>query len=120
VRCSKGTYIRTLAEDIAAKFGLVGHLTALTRIAIGQYKLAASKTLETVTLQDGLSVYQGLSFMDQVVIKEPFQIKAIMDGKTFIIQHPKSRLLLIDGEQHVLAIYERVEGNMFQSVRGLF
>jgi tRNA pseudouridine55 synthase len=120
VKCSKGTYIRTLAEDIASKFGLVGHLTALTRIAIGQYKLAASKTLETITLQDGLSVYQGLSFMDQVVIKEPFQIKAVMDGKPFIIQHPKSRLLLIDGQQNVLAIYDRSEGNVFKPVRGLF
>ena len=31
VTCSRGTYIRTLAEDIALRMGTVGHLTALTR-----------------------------------------------------------------------------------------
>ena len=120
VRCSKGTYIRTLGEDIAAKFGLVGHLTSLTRIAIGQYKLAAAKTLDQVTSDHKLTVYQALSFIDQVMIKDPIQIKAIMDGKPFMIQHPKPRLLLLDGQQQVLAIYDRFEGHVFKPVRGLF
>ncbi len=120
VRCSKGTYIRTLGEDIAAKFGLVGHLTSLTRIAIGQYKLAAAKTIDQVTTDHKLTVYQALSFIDQVMIKDPVQIKAIMDGKPFMIQHPKPRLLLLDGQQHVLAIYDRFEGHVFKPVRGLF
>jgi tRNA pseudouridine55 synthase len=120
VRCSKGTYIRTLGEDIAAKFGLVGHLTSLTRIAIGQYKLAAAKTIDQVTTDHKLTVYQALSFIDQVMIKDPIQIKAIMDGKPFMIQHPKPRLLLLDGQQHVLAIYDRFEGHVFKPVRGLF
>ncbi len=120
VRCSKGTYIRTLGEDIAAKFGLVGHLTSLTRIAIGQYKLAAAKTIDKVTTDHKLTVYQALSFIDQVMIKDPIQIKAIMDGKPFMIQHPKPRLLLLDGQQQVLAIYDRFEGHVFKPVRGLF
>ena len=120
VRCSKGTYVRTLAEDIASKFGLVGHLTHLTRIAIGQYKLAAAKSLDSIASEHRLSVYQALSFMDQVVVNDPLQIKAIKDGKPFINQHPKHRLLLIDGQQNVLAIYDRFEGNVFKPVRGLF
>lgn len=120
VRCSKGTYIRTLAEDIASKFGMVGHLSSLTRLAVGQYKLAAAKTLDTITVQDRLSVYDALKFMDQVVIKEPTQIKAIMDGKPFIIQHPASRLLLIDSQQQVLAVYDKEAGAVYKSVRGLF
>ena len=35
VRCSKGTYIRTLAHDIGQKLGVGGHLVALRRTAIG-------------------------------------------------------------------------------------
>ncbi|MEN9819468.1 MAG: hypothetical protein RL379_246 [Bacillota bacterium] len=120
VKCSKGTYVRTLAEDIAHKFGLVGHLTHLTRIAIGQYKLAAAKPLDAISIEDRLSVYQALSFMDQVVINDLIQIKAIKDGKPFNHIHPKNRLLLIDGQQNVLAIYDRAEGNIFKPVRGLF
>jgi tRNA pseudouridine55 synthase len=35
VTCSKGTYVRTLGEDIAAALGTVGHLAALRRTSVG-------------------------------------------------------------------------------------
>jgi tRNA pseudouridine55 synthase len=35
VRCSKGTYVRTLGEDIAKALGTVGHLSALRRTDVG-------------------------------------------------------------------------------------
>ena len=37
VRCSKGTYIRTLVEDIARDLGTCGHVSALRRLALGPY-----------------------------------------------------------------------------------
>lgn len=40
VRCSKGTYIRTLVEDIAAALGTVAHVTALRRYGLGPYTSA--------------------------------------------------------------------------------
>lgn len=40
VRCSKGTYVRTLAEDIGAVLGCGAHLTGLRRTAIAHFKLA--------------------------------------------------------------------------------
>lgn len=39
VRCSKGTYIRTLAEDIGQALGCGAHLLALRRLAIGRFSL---------------------------------------------------------------------------------
>jgi len=39
VRCSKGTYIRTLAEDIGAALGCGAHLTGLRRTAIAHFDL---------------------------------------------------------------------------------
>lgn len=45
VRCSKGTYIRTLGEDIGAALGCGGHLTALRRTAIAHFDLQAGYTL---------------------------------------------------------------------------
>jgi len=42
VCCSSGTYIRVLGEDIARALGTCGHLTALVRTAIGEYRLADS------------------------------------------------------------------------------
>ncbi len=46
VRCSKGTYIRTLAEDIGEKLGCGAHLTGLQRTASGPLTLAQAHTLE--------------------------------------------------------------------------
>lgn len=42
VRCSKGTYVRTLAEDIGRMLGCGAHLVALRREAIGEHSIAAA------------------------------------------------------------------------------
>lgn len=46
VSVSKGTYIRTLAEDIGAKLGCGAHVAALRRIKAGQFAEAACVTLD--------------------------------------------------------------------------
>ncbi len=46
VICSKGTYIRTLSEDIGEKLGCGGHVKVLRRILSGDFDLKASVTLE--------------------------------------------------------------------------
>ncbi len=46
VDCSKGTYIRTLAEDIGEKLGCGSHLSALRRTASGPFQLKDSITME--------------------------------------------------------------------------
>ena len=38
VRCSKGTYVRTLVEDMAGALGTVGHVTALRRTQLGPFR----------------------------------------------------------------------------------
>lgn len=38
IKCSKGTYIRTLADDLALELKSAGHLIGLKRTAIGEYK----------------------------------------------------------------------------------
>lgn len=52
VRCSSGTYIRTLAQDIGAALGCGAHLTALTRMASGIFDLAEATTLEHLEAMD--------------------------------------------------------------------
>lgn len=37
VECSKGTYVRSLATDLARELGTLGHVTALRRLAVGPY-----------------------------------------------------------------------------------
>lgn len=46
VHCSKGTYIRTLCEQIAEKLGTVGYMKELKRTQVGEFKIEDSVTIE--------------------------------------------------------------------------
>ncbi|HZJ96703.1 MAG: tRNA pseudouridine(55) synthase TruB [Alcaligenaceae bacterium] len=46
VACSKGTYIRTLAQDIGRALGCYAHLTALRRLSVGDFSLDDAVSLE--------------------------------------------------------------------------
>jgi tRNA pseudouridine55 synthase len=61
VYCSKGTYIRTLAEDIGRSIGCGAHVTALRRCKAGPFTLSAVHTLES--LQE-----QSLDALDALLI----------------------------------------------------
>jgi len=46
--CSKGTYVRTLAEDICVRLGSCGHLRALRRLAVEPFPSVAMVSMEQV------------------------------------------------------------------------
>ncbi|MAX09338.1 MAG: tRNA pseudouridine(55) synthase TruB [Candidatus Marinimicrobia bacterium] len=48
VRCGKGTYIRSLARDIAIEIGTVGHLRSLKRLSIGDFDKKKCKDFEFI------------------------------------------------------------------------
>ena len=48
VECSKGTFIRTLSEDIARAFGMVGTMSFLLRYRVGDFQLTTAHTLEEI------------------------------------------------------------------------
>ena len=49
VTCSKGTYIRTLAQDIGAKLGCGAHLKGLRRLTSGTFDLKDASSLEVLS-----------------------------------------------------------------------
>ena len=48
VACSKGTYVRSLAEDLARALGTVGHVLTLRRVALGPFTESRMHTLEAI------------------------------------------------------------------------
>ena len=46
VECSKGTYIRTLCEDIAQKLGTIGYMKNLIRTRVGSFNIEDSTSIE--------------------------------------------------------------------------
>jgi tRNA pseudouridine55 synthase len=49
VRCSKGTYVRTLAEDIGEALGTCAHLAGLRRTGSGRWRVEAAAALDSLS-----------------------------------------------------------------------
>lgn len=71
VTCSKGTYVRVLAEDIAKALGTVGHLTALRRIQTGDFEIANAITLADFAALDVAARFDKLLAVDACVRSLP-------------------------------------------------
>lgn len=73
VHCSKGTYIRTLAEDIGAVLGTGGHVASLRRTAAGPFDASRMVTLDQLrVMADDLSRLDALLLpMDSALAQWP-------------------------------------------------
>ncbi len=71
VLCSKGTYVRTLAEDISEQLGCGGHLIALRRTGIGEFNLDAAYTLPQLEAMDATQRDACLLPLDRLVQNLP-------------------------------------------------
>jgi len=83
-RCSKGTYIRTLAADIGEYLGCGAHLSFLLRTAVGPYEINDAWLLEEIVKCDDLSsrllpLSSALGELPQVVVK-PEVVRLIANG----------------------------------------
>lgn len=65
VSCSKGTYIRTLAQDIAKKLNTDAYLTKLTRIRAGNFKIE-----DSINIEDALSESSRIRPSDALNLEE--------------------------------------------------
>jgi len=80
VRCSAGTYIRTLSHDIGKKLGCYAHMVRLTRTKVGLFGLGRTLTLEElkVAYEEGslpeklLPLEEALNFLPAIRVKEEY------------------------------------------------
>jgi tRNA pseudouridine55 synthase len=71
VECSKGTYIRTLAEDIGKALDCGGHVELLRRTGVGDLSIAEAYTLESLEALDEDELLQRLLPMDRIISAMP-------------------------------------------------
>jgi len=64
VRCSKGTYIRTLVEDISHDLGCGGHVSMLRRVAAAGYDLKQAISIEQLEVV----AEKGISALDELLL----------------------------------------------------
>ena len=104
VHCSKGTYIRTLLEDIAAAMGQKGTMSALRRTTAGVYTEADAHTLEEIQAAKdaGPEALQAL----MLPVESVFESLPLLVVEPRVEQHlyngcPTSRYPAADGRYRV-------------------
>ena len=100
VRCSKGTYIRTLAADIGEALGCGAHLAALRRTASGALRLADAHTLESLAALD-----------------EAGRDALLLPADTLLADWPEVRLGDEDAGRFLSGLRRRLEANDAPCVR---
>jgi tRNA pseudouridine55 synthase len=84
VSCSKGTYIRVLAEDIGLALGCGAYLKALRRTSTGQFNLSSAHSLEFLA---GLSLVERLNLLVPVdTLLQDVPLLHLNDEHTFRLQ----------------------------------
>ena len=68
VRCSKGTYIRTLCEDIAEKLETIGYMKELQRKSVNQFNIEESILLEEL---ENINVQEKIISIEKVFEDNP-------------------------------------------------
>ena len=71
VYCSKGTYIRTLCEDIAKKLNTIGYMQNLLRIQVGEFNIKDSITLRMENKTDLENIEKNIITIEKIFSKHP-------------------------------------------------
>lgn len=71
VFCSKGTYIRSLAEDIGDALGSCGTVLALRRLEAGVFNIVQAKTIEQLTAMTAQELQNSLIAIDKPLLAYP-------------------------------------------------
>ena len=105
VTCSKGTYVRTIAQDLAKKLQADGHVETLTRLAIGPFSLKNSIPLvqalsilpnQFETLPSFISLECTLQQTFTPLILDSHQVSRLLQGKPLSLAHVLHRDILVD------------------------
>ena len=123
-RVSKGTYIRSLARDIAHALDTVGHVTMLRRVKAGPFTLASSISLDKLAElgqsrqleQALLPLTAGLDDIPALPVT-PDQARALREGRILVGIAAKPGLHLATDASVPVALVELSEGDLRPELR---
>ncbi|KXT29113.1 tRNA pseudouridine(55) synthase [Candidatus Phytoplasma oryzae] len=114
VRVSKGTYIRSLARDIAEKLNTYGCLKKLVRISIGPYSLKRSQTLELISRENLININIFFNHCQKIILNE-YLVKLVKNGiyldkRQIITNNP---FIVLDKNKKWIAYYEPISPHKY-------
>lgn len=80
VECSKGTYIRTLSEDIAQKLGTVGYMEKLTRTKVNEFELEKAVELEELEKDFSILTIEEIFNKNSEIILSEKKLQLFLNG----------------------------------------
>ena len=123
VRCSKGTYIRTLCKDIGQALGCGGCMAALRRVAAGEYPIEKAVLLaELIASQDPgkyLLPVDSMFAQYEAVTLTSNQEKRCRNGGAFSIQLPDGTYRVYGQNQEFLAL-TKAESGIMSTIKSFF
>ena len=116
VRCSKGTYIRTLCKDIGEALGCGGCMKALRRVSAGEYTIGEAVPLQTLVEAENPGQYlRGVDTMFRgfpAVTLTENQEKRCRNGVAFTMNLSESKYRVYAGNGEFLALSHMVDGKL--------
>ena len=123
VRCSKGTYILTLCDDIGAALGTLGCMESLRRTQAGDYSITEAVPLETLLETDSPETYlRGMDSMFTrypAVTLTPNQEKRCRNGNSFTRPMANGTYRAY-GENEEFLMLAKVEDNVMSTIKSFF
>ncbi len=105
VSVSKGTYIRSLVNDIAHSLNTIGVMSSLRRVKLGNVIIDNCKKIDDIKLNDIVSVKELLKDFKNVVVDDILK-KDILNGKIIDNKYGVDKVVFVDHEDNVLALYK--------------
>ena len=99
VRCSSGTYIRTLAHDIGERLGQGGHLIELRRTRAGHFDVADALSLDRLQAMTQSEVGEAMiSASDMLshlslVRLDPERVRLVENGRGFLLSEQEAAMI---------------------------
>jgi tRNA pseudouridine55 synthase len=111
---SSGTYIRSLARDIAEKMNTYGCLKKLVRTAIGPYILKNSKYIENITKTDLINAKDFFKNYPKIILNQ-YLIKLVKNGIILDERQTKSSVpfVVMDEKKNLIAYYVPIGENKY-------
>ena len=123
VRCSKGTYIRTLCKDIGAALGCGGCMAALRRVTAGEYTIEESVPLsvllETENAEQFLRPVDSMFRKHPMVTLTPNQEKRCRCGNQFSVKLEAGTYRVYGQNGDFLAL-SKVEDGVMSTIKSFF
>ena len=107
-KVSKGTYIRSLINDIATKLHTIGIMTDLRRIKQGKFSIDDCINVSNISNNSLIPVVDILDNILKITVDDTLK-KDILNGKIICDNYKVDSVLFVDSEGKALAIYKKYE-----------